>query len=424
MHNGAVFADFQVPAGISPPERLVRRDGVSWRSAVWTPTTLGATAAGLVRGGFPELDTGRLTAAWSEAVAELRDARSAVRRLLDEPLARLTRLSPRGLAAGLDAILGGVSGEPAAEVFRRAEGLAGDGRRELVVIIAASNLPALSVQTLLPALALRRPVLIKSASAEPVFAPLFLEALCRREPRLRAAVAAVTWSGGDRELEAPLFTRAGKVVAYGGGEAIADLRVRAGTKLLPYGPKLSLAIVGADTDPASIADGLATDVALFDQRGCLSVQAIYTAGDGVALARALAKALAAKAKQWPMGPIDPHLAAGVRQLHGEGAMRRLFQPMLDLRQGTVLVEKDPALKPSPGLRTVRIHPVADLGEVPALLEPWSRRLQGAALAGADAEALEPALRELGFSRFAPPGELQSADAGWHNGGISPLEALA
>jgi len=38
-------------------------------------------------------------------------------------------------------------------------------------VILASNLPGLAVQSLLPALALRRPLLIKSASAEPLFAP-------------------------------------------------------------------------------------------------------------------------------------------------------------------------------------------------------------------------------------------------------------
>lgn len=391
---------------------------------MWTPTTLAATAAGLARSGFPEIGNDHLVEAWAATVAELRDPASALRRRLDKPLARLTRLSPHGLAAGLEAILGGVSREPARRIFEEARNLVGAEKRKLVVIITAANLPALAAQTLLPALALRRPVMIKSASAEPVFAPAFLDALCRREPLLSTAVAAVTWTGGDRELEAPLFSRAGKVVAYGGGDAIRDLRVRAGSKLVPYGPKLSLAVLGADADVAAAAEGLATDIALFDQRGCLSIQAIYTAGDGVSLARALATALVKKAKEWPMGAIDPHIAGEVRQIHGEGAMRRLFQPMLDLRQGTVMVEKDPALKPSPGLRTVRIHPVADLGEVPALLESWSGRLQGAALLGTAAEALKPALRKLGFSRFAPPGELQSAGATWHNGGISPLAALA
>jgi hypothetical protein len=94
-----------------------------------------------------------------------------------------------------------------------------------------------------------------------------------------------------------------------------------------------------------------------------------------------------------------------------------------LRQGTVIVDPDPELRPSPGLRTVRVHPLEDLGRLPEILGSWRGRLQGAALAGEEAWALEPELTGMGISRFAAPGELQSPDATWFNGGIDPLAAL-
>jgi hypothetical protein len=72
---------------------------------------------------------------------------------------------------------------------------------------------------------------------------------------------------------------------------------------------------------------------------------------------------------------------------------------------------------------VRIHPLADLGRLPDVLAPWKGRLQGAALAGEDAWRLAPALAAFGISRCAAPGELQSPDVTWHNGGIHPLRAL-
>jgi Acyl-CoA reductase (LuxC) len=104
-------------------------------------------------------------------------------------------------------------------------------------------------------------------------------------------------------------------------------------------------------------------------------------------------------------------------------MRGLWHSSPAPREGTVVVDPRPELRPSPGLRTVRVHPLADLSRLPGLLHGWKGRLQGAALAGEAAWSLEPELRELGISRFAPPGELQSPDASWHNGGIDPLEAL-
>ena len=196
--------------------------------------------------------------------------------------------------------------------------------------------------------------------------------------------------------------------------------------MIGYGPKTSLAVVGREIDPgglADVAEGLARDVALFDQRGCLSVAAVYTAGDAEALASHLESSLDALARLWPPGPADPAVQATVQQIRLEAEMRGLRPPRLPLSAGTVLVDPDPTFRPSPGLRTVRIHPLPDLERLPALLAPWRGRLQGAALAGEDAWKLGPELGDLGVSRCAAPGDLQSPDARWHNGGIDPLEVL-
>ncbi|HSN88146.1 MAG TPA: acyl-CoA reductase, partial [Thermoanaerobaculia bacterium] len=130
------------------------------------------------------------------------------------------------------------------------------------------------------------------------------------------------------------------------------------------------------------------------------------------------------ARRWPAGPAARPETAAVQHVRLEAEMRGLRQEPLSLQAGTVIVDPDPAFRPSPGLRTVRVHPLPDLSRLPELLISWRGRLQGAALTGRDAWALEPRLRDLGISRFAPPGELQSPDASWHNGGIDPLLALS
>lgn len=355
-----------------------------------------------------------LLAAWGDTVEAFLDPGSPERRALDPELARSSRLSPEGLSAALEAVLGGVRPGPASALLAEAEELPRGGGPVLVVL--ASNLPGLAVQPLWPALVLRRPVLLKSPSSEPFFAPAFLDALTRREPRLKEAVAAATWRGGDEVIEAPILERATTIIAYGEEPALADLERRAPGKVVRYGPKASLAVVD---DP----EGLARDVALFDQRGCLSVAAVYTSGDAEKLARRLAEDLAELARRWPPGPADPAALAVVQQARLEAEMRGLWMADLPVLSGTVLVDPDPAFRPSPGLRTVRVHPV-DLKRIPAILSPWKGKLQGAALAGEDAWRLAPALTELGISRCAVPGELQSPDVTWHNGGIHPLRALA
>jgi hypothetical protein len=127
---------------------------------------------------------------------------------------------------------------------------------------------------------------------------------------------------------------------------------------------------------------------------------------------------------WPTGHLPPATLGAIQQLRAEAAMRGLHQPGLPIEAGTVILEPKPQLMPSPGGRCVRVHPIASLDLLPPLLEPWRGLLQGAALGGAAARALGPALRRLGFSRLAACGELQSPDATWANGGIMPLEALA
>ncbi len=442
-----MLQDFHLPAGSPLPATSPARLGATaYLSARWTPASLAAVAAALVRGGkaLRELPAESLVAAWSDVVEAFRDPGSQERQELAEPLRALCGLSPEGLAAGLEAVLGGVGRGPAAALLRRAadrtDGAAAPGGGEAgsapageaspVLVVLSSNLPALAVQPLLPALALRRPVLLKSPSAEPLFAPAFLAALVRREPRLAGAVAAATWAGGDAALEAPLLEAAGTVVAYGGADALADLSRRAAGKLVAYGPMTSLAAVRLDDRGSAaheaIAEGLARDVALFDQRGCLSVVAVYLAGgldEAASLAGRLEAALADLPARWPPGPPAAADVAAVQQARLEAELRGLRRTALPLAAGTVLVEPEPGLHPSPGLRTIRVHPLSDLDDLPDILAPWRGRLQGAALSGSAAWRLVPRLAELGLSRWTAPGELQSPDASWHNGGIDPLLAL-
>ena len=376
------------------------------------------------------IDHDALLGAWSATVEAFLDPDSPERRAIEPALVESTGLSPAGLKAGLAAVLGGVREPHAAALFERAAllRLERGGRRAPALVVLAGNIPGLAVQPLLPALALRRPLLVKSASGEPRFAPAFVDALAARLPALADAIAAVCWPGGDEELEAPLLAAVDKVLAYGDRAAVADLQRRAPGKVVDYGPKLSFAVVGNDAELGSAARGIARDVALFDQRGCLSVQAAFIEGDvesARGFAEALAAALAREAVELPPGRFDAHQASAVHQLRGEAELRGALVSPLPLSAGTVVLESPGgSLVPSPGLRTVRLYALADLAELPAQLAGWQPLLQGAALAGPSAWALATTLTKLGVSRCALPGELQTPDATWHNGGHNPLVVLA
>lgn len=376
----------------------------------------------------------RLRAAWASVVEEFLDPRpdSEEERLRDV-LARTSGLSRIGLDAALHYVLRGVATRGALDLLSREPERRFD---RPAVAVLSSNLPGLAVQSLLPALALRRPILLKSPSAEPFFAPAFAAALTRKEPALQQAVAAVSWPGGSEELESQIFDRAGRVVAYGDASTAESLRARLGDRLVMHGPKISVAILGAEdleTGSGAAAAGVARDIALFDQRGCLSVQGVLilggdSSGGGRDLVGDFAEALARELKEygsrWPPGPQIKSVAAGVRQWRDDAIMSGCRMSALPFASGTVIVTDEPRLRASPGGRTVRIHAVSSSRELWDFLEPWEGRLQGAAVAGESVLALADDLRALGITRLAAPGELQDPDMStWHNGGLAPLEAF-
>lgn len=419
---GPLIHDAAVPESLPrPPVRSRERGGVFYTAAVWTPAAMVALVEHLAAGAeaLAELPSGRLREVWNRALGTFLDPSSLARRSLETSLPRLSGLSPAGTAAALRTVVGGALGPATDALFEAARERRGGG---LVTVILSSNLPALAVQPLLPALALGRPALVKSASSEPLFAPALIRALVDEEPRLADAVAAVTWPGGERALEGPVLERSETVIAYGDDSTLADLAGRFSGRLLGYGPKISLAALGDDVAPERVAAGLARDIALFDQRGCLSPHAVYTAGDAEALAEALARELTALRDDLPPGPAAAEDLAAVQQLRAEADLRGLYRPETEVETGTVVVEPSSTLRPSPGLRTARIHPVDDLDAVPAQLEAWRGSLQGAALAGG-AWRLADALRALGVTRCSAPGALQAPDAAWHNGGRHPIELL-
>ncbi len=395
----------------------------------WTAESLSRLLVHLAEHGpaaLRSLPADRLEAAWSATVATFLDPESEERRELEAALVASSRLSPAGLAAGLGVVLGGAVGPATHEIVS-----AGAARRgpasplpaSPLVVLLAANLPALAVQALLPALALGRPVLLKSASAEPFFAPAFVRALTARVPALADALAAVTWPGGAVELEAAAFAGAGKVVVYGEATTLADVGTRCPVPWVGFGPRASIAALGRGVDPAAVAAGLAEDVALFDQRGCLSIHTVYTVDEPGPLAAALATELAGLAARWPPGPATLAELAGVRQVREDAALRGLAVAELGLTAGTVVVEMEPVFQPSPGCRTVRVIGIDALAQLPHLLAGRRGQIQGVALAGEGSEDLAPELANLGASRFARPGELQHPDASWANGGLDPLDAF-
>ncbi len=447
-----LLADFAVPPGCEPA--TIVDDPRGFGAARFEAAELFALAARLAERGAATLAAiplDRRIAIWCDSIDALLDPDSEERRRLIRPLLLTSRLSAEGLSEGLRVMLEGAGRAAAEALAERAQGArsrsfaqgarsrssaqgarlpratsfdaAGRRPTSLAAVVLAGNVPGLAVQAILPALVLGRPLLAKSASTEPLFAAALVAALARREPSLAEAIAALRFDGADAALGDAAFAQAERVVAYGGAESVGALAEQLGSRLVAHGPKASVALVARETDLVAVGRALARDVALFDQRGCLSVHAVFAEGNGRDVAEALAWGLALEHGRLPPGPIDPATAAAVQQLRGAAELAGTSIGRLDLEQGTVLLEADAAFRPSPGLRTVRVHDLPALERAAAALTAWRGRLQGIAFAGEKAERVASGFAAHGVSRIAPAGSLQEADAAWANGGVDPIEAF-
>jgi hypothetical protein len=375
-----------------------------------------------------------------ESLGAVLDAWSAPgsvwQRRLVEQLPALTGFSAPNVEQGLARALAGWNGDALREWVGREIGeLTAPRGFDRTHVLLAGSIPMPTILSLLAPLVLHSPVLAKTASRDPLTAHVFRESLAERDPELAAALEVVSFPSEDPECRAA-FLDTSCVVATGSDETVAEIAkaVAPATRLVTYGHRLSIAVLGpsALAQPAlpEIARGLALDVALWDQLGCLSPVAVYCQGaapnasaEGLAetLADALAAALDEIEARLPRGELPLAAAAAARAERDGAEMRRAAGADVSIRSDealrfSVVREADAEWRPSPLHRFVRVHPVRDRDELPAALAPVARHLAAVALAGFDDEqaGLAADLERIGASRICRPGELQTPPIGWHH----------
>lgn len=305
---------------------------------------------------------------------------------------------------------------------------------ETTAAVLGGAIPLPTVVAIVAPLALGSPVLVKPAAHDPVTAPLLARAITERMPALGACVEVVDFRREDEEALAALGG-AECVVATGSDEAVAALagRLRPQGRFVAHGHGFSVALLAGLDDGHAVlraARGLALDVALWDQLGCLSPIAVYVL-DGPALAErvaeALAGALAALEHRMPRGRIAPEAAALVARERAEAEMRAAGGAPVSVRAGpgtswTVVCEPGLGRRPAPLHRFVRVHAVG-----PEVLDALRGQPLAAVALDGDAPSRRRwarALAAAGVARICAPGRLQTPPLAWPRGGLGVLTSLA
>jgi hypothetical protein len=375
------------------------------------------------------------------------DPSSAWRLALESELPGATGFSPQMVREGLARGLDGWSGDALRELVAREIGpperldSAGPGMAvgfDVTAVLLAGSIPMPSLVSLLTPLALRSPVLAKSASRDSVTPRLLARSLAETDAELAQCLEIIDVPGVDAERIGALL-EADCVVATGSDETISAVRsrVQPDRRVVVRGHRLSLAALGvAASDGAALEDvagRLALDVALWDQLGCLSPIAVYVVGEDAAdrVAAALARALAAAERRWPRGDVGATAAAVIAHERADAELRRAAGRRVALHASegslwTVLREDGSEPRPAPLHRFVRVLPVRDAAAIPAALAPLAAHLAGVAIEGfgPHTRSLARELADLGASRICAPGRLQAPPLAWSHGGEGVLIPIA
>lgn len=212
-------------------------------------------------------------------------------------------------------------------------------------------------------------------------------------------------------------------VVYGGQETMAFFRdwLSPQTRIIEHGPKLSAAFVFEQRE--GLEKQLADDVMRYGQRGCLSVQAIYVAGDVEGFCEKLAVILEERRLKIAATLSEAGGILNARELArfqiANGANMKLWESANSVEWTILLDRESAALRSSPSGGFVRVIPMPDAITSETLGD------ETAFLSTAVVEPLDCAdrLETIAPPRICAAGNAQEPGIFWHPDGEMPLAGL-
>lgn len=309
-----------------------------------------------------------------------------------------------------------------------------------LLLILAGNVPGVAVTAVIRALLVRSAVLCKVSRDEPDLVALFAEALAEEDAALAQTIAATWWPAEDPPP--PAFEwpkRCGKVIVYGGADAVSGLRALTPpeTPLVEYGPRLGIVFLGKAASDRDLA-ALARDVHAYDQAGCVSPRLVYVlsestlkdteTGPGTLIER-LATALGTESSESPGTPLRDAEAVAIRAARArylfaaeEGAQMLGAEDLA----WSLLYRDAPGSFSESLPRTVWAYRIAGPDDLREVSEVFEGRVQAVGVAGLETTtraAIEALALEWRASRVVPVGGMAWPPFDWRHDGRMQLVPL-
>ena len=353
--------------------------------------------------------------------------------LLAQELGDARRLD-RFVACGGDAPVAGVSGSGS----NRAALAVGP---ELLVHIAAGNLPNPALMSIVLGLLTRSAQFVKCAHAAAFLPRLFAHSIYDADAKLGACLEIAEWRGGNVELEAALFAESDCVTATGSDETLAAIRARlpVKTRFLDYGHRVSFGFVAHEVlsgfHTRQIVSRTTDDVVAWNQLGCLSPHVIYVESGGDVspeqFAEMLADELERREETEPRGELATEHAAVIASRRGIYEVRAAHSPETQMWHSknstawTVVHEADARFQLSCLNRFIYVKGVKDLAEALQNAETVRGQVSTVGLAVPEhkLEELAAQLARWGATRVCPLGRMQNPPLTWRHDGRPALGNL-
>jgi phenylacetate-coenzyme A ligase PaaK-like adenylate-forming protein/acyl-CoA reductase-like NAD-dependent aldehyde dehydrogenase len=308
----------------------------------------------------------------------------------------------------------------------------------VLVHVAPSNAPAAAPLSVVEGLLAGNVNVLKTSGSESLFPQLFLEGLLACDPTgtLRRFVVAARIPSRRKDLLAKLFAAADGVVAWGGEEAMREIRRLAppSARVVEWGHRISFIYAARGAwDDAAFLESAAVETCRFEQQACSSPQCLYLdTGDWAEVERfaeRFAKVLDRVSRAAPRSEPSPEEAAEIAlatELAREEACHGTARVIEAGDRGwRLLLDAREALCASPLYRTLWIKPLPR-ARIGATLRPMRAYLQTAGLAAplSDAAELTDLLLKAGATRVRRVGDMPGSYAGEAHDGVYALPRYA
>ena len=312
---------------------------------------------------------------------------------------------------------------------------------ELLVHIAAGNLPSPALMSMVLGLLTRSAQFVKCAPAAAFLPRLFAHSIYDAETKLGACLEIAEWRGGNVELEAALFAESDCVIATGSDETLAAIRARlpVKTRFLGYGHRVSFGFAAGGVLHGSTARQIITraadDMVAWNQLGCLSPHVIYVESGGEVspeqFAERLADELERREQTEPRGELPAEHAAAIASRRGIYEVRAAHSPETRMWHSknstawTVVHEADARFQLSCLNRFIYVKGVKDLAEALQNAEIVRGQVSTVGLGVPEhkLEKLAAQLARWGATRVCPLGRMQNPPLTWRHDGRPALGDL-